>query len=61
MSSIHYNFKVDNPTLNNEVIQMRSEHLQPPIHWGITSYYLNPVKTETKFKNTKIKISNLRK
>lgn len=61
MSNTRYNFKVDNPTLNNEVIQMRSEHLQPPIHWGETKYYLEQPKKETKFRNTKLKISNLRK
>lgn len=62
MSNTRYNFKVDNPTLDNEIIQMRSEHLQPPIHWGELRYFLDkPNDKNTEYRSSKIKISNLRK
>lgn len=59
--TITYNFKVDNPNLSNEIVQMRSEHLQPPIYSQTTKYYLDKQPIETKFKSTKIKVANLRK
>jgi len=64
MSSITYHFKVDNPNLNNEVIQMRSDHLQPIFRLGGDhyDYYMGIHKPEpTKFRSSKIKVANLRK
>ena len=64
MSSITYHFKVDNPNLNNEVIQMRSDHLQPKFRFGGDhyNYYAGIREPEpTKYRSSKIKIGNLRK
>lgn len=61
MSSITYHFKVDNPKLDNEVIQMKSDHLQPPVYRGTVGYYLGAKRYDDgRYKSSKIKVANLR-
>ena len=61
MSNVNYRFKVDNPTLSNEITQMKSDHLQVPIYHGATAYYLGiqPV-DDGRFRSSKIKVANIR-
>lgn len=58
-----YHFKVDNPNLSNEVVQMKSEHLQPPIYYrnSPNAFKQKLNQNENVNKSSKIKIANLRK